>query len=240
MRVIREQTVIQITFMPRVFPVNCYLVEEEDGLTLIDAAMAFGWKGILQAASSLGKPIRRILLTHAHADHVGALDRLRAACPDAEVAISERDARLLAGDYALLPGEHPDKIRGGFNRKLRTRPDRLLRDGERIGSLTAIAAPGHTPGHMAFMDERCGILIAGDAFQTRGGVAVSGIVRPGFPFPAMATWSREAALATARKLRELRPSVLAVGHGEMIREPLPSIDQAILEAEQHSGTNRPR
>lgn len=70
----------------------------------------------------------------------------------------------------------------------------LLGDGDSVGSLKAISTPGHTPGHMAFLDERSGILIAGDAWQTRGGLAVSGVLKPWFPFPAMATWSKELAL----------------------------------------------
>lgn len=49
-----------------------------------------------------------------------------------------------------------------------------------------VAAPGHTPDQIAFFDERDRTLIAGDAFQTQGGTAVSGVMRKRFPFPAMA------------------------------------------------------
>ncbi|MRS10760.1 MBL fold metallo-hydrolase, partial [Bacillus anthracis] len=49
MRMTHEKTVYQLSFLPRVFPVNCYFVEEEDGLTLIDAALPYSAKGILQA-----------------------------------------------------------------------------------------------------------------------------------------------------------------------------------------------
>jgi glyoxylase-like metal-dependent hydrolase (beta-lactamase superfamily II) len=92
--------------------VNAYLVEEDDGLTLIDTMLPRSEKQILAAAEALGAPIRRIVLTHAHGDHIGSLDALAAALPDAEVLISTRDARLLAKDTSLDPDEPQDKIRG--------------------------------------------------------------------------------------------------------------------------------
>ena len=46
--------------------VNCYLVREEDGLTLIDTGMSGQAQSIIQAAQQLGLPIVRIVLTHAH------------------------------------------------------------------------------------------------------------------------------------------------------------------------------
>lgn len=73
------QSVFQLAFLPRLFPVNCYLVSEHDGFTLIDAGIPFSFKGIMSAASRLGKPIRRIVLTHAHEDHVGASARQRSS-----------------------------------------------------------------------------------------------------------------------------------------------------------------
>lgn len=232
MRITREHAVVQVSFLPRLFPVNVYLVEEEDGFTLIDAGMPFSLKGILATAQSLGKPITRIILTHAHGDHVGALDGLKDALPKAEVCISRRDAPLLAGDATLLPGEPQTPVRGSVPKGIRTRPDRLLDDGDRIGSLVAIATPGHTPGHMAFMDTRSRVLIAGDAYQLHGGLAVSGRLRPLFPFPALATWNRELALASAKRLAELEPSVLAVGHGRMLRQPAAAMRAAAADAEQ--------
>lgn len=233
MRIIREQSVYQLTFLPRFFPVNCYLVEEDDGLTLIDAALPYSWKGILQAADKIGKPITRIVLTHAHDDHVGALDALKQTLPDVSVHISRRDSRLMAGDITLDPSEPDTPIRGGVPKKLTTRADVLLEEGDRIGSLLAVAAPGHTPGSYAFLDTRNNALIAGDAFQTRGGIAVSGQLRPWFPFPAMATWNKQAALESARKLRDFRPSLLAVGHGEMLNQPAAAIEHAIAQAERN-------
>lgn len=242
MRTIRKQTVYQLTFLPRVFPVNAYLVEEEDGLTVIDAALPYSVQGILRAAARIGKPITRIALTHAHGDHVGALDALKAALPQVPVHISLRDSRLLAGDRSLDVHEVQSPIRGDVPKagKVKTKPDVLLQDGDRIGSLLAIAAPGHTPGHMAFFDTRNGALIAGDAFQTRGGIAVSGQLRPLFPFPAMATWNKEASLATARKLNALNPSLLAVGHGPMLEQPQAKIEQAIQTAERSQNANTER
>lgn len=232
MKITRNGALYQLAFMPRIFPVNCYLVEEEEELTLVDAAMPFSVKGILQAAEQIGKPITRIVLTHAHGDHIGALDGLKKVLPQATVYISRRDAKLLAGSKALEAGEPDSPIKGDVPKPgaVQTKPDVLLNDGDRIGSLQAIAAPGHTPGMTAFLDVRSRALIAGDAFQVRGGAAVSGVVKFWFPFPAMATWNKQASLESARKLRELKPSLLAVGHGKMIENPQPILEQVLEEA----------
>jgi glyoxylase-like metal-dependent hydrolase (beta-lactamase superfamily II) len=224
-----ERNFLQLTRLPIVFPVNCYLVREDDGFTLIDTALPGSAPAILAAARAHGAPIRRIALTHAHMDHVASLDALHAALPDAEVLISARDARFLRGEMTLDPEETQGQLRGSYQ-TCATRPTRELAPGDMLGSLQVIAAPGHTPGHLAFFDLRDRTLIAGDAFQTRGGIAVSGILRPLFPFPAMATWHAPTALASARALRALNPSRLAVGHGAVLEQPLPAMDAAIATA----------
>lgn len=230
MRIRQSEHLYQLTWMPKLFPVNCYLVEEEDGLTLIDAGMGFSAKGILRTAAELGRPITRIVLTHGHGDHVGALDSLVRLLPEAKVYISERDARLLAGDRSLLPGEAQTPVKGAVPKNVRTRADVLLRDGDRIGALLAVSSPGHTPGSMSFQDTRTGALIAGDAYQTFRRTAVSGTMVPGFPFPAMATWDKKSALDSSQKLLKTEPTLLAVGHGDMIAEPARAMEAAIVQA----------
>ncbi|WP_413303310.1 MBL fold metallo-hydrolase [Bacillus sp. 1P10SD] len=235
MRIIKNGYLYQVTFMANVFPVNCYLVEEEEGLTLIDAALGFCAKGILQAAEKIGKPITKIILTHAHEDHVGALDAIKERLPEVPVYISIRDHRLMNGDRSLDAHEDNTPIKGGVPKKLKTRANVLLKEGDLIGSLTAIETPGHTPGSLSFLDLRTKAVIAGDAFQTRGGVAVAGDVKPLFPFPAFGTWSKRTALASAKKLVSYEPTLLAVGHGEMVENPVPIMERAIQHLEQKIG-----
>ena len=206
--------------------VNAYLVEEDDGLTLIDTALPRSEKAILAAAERLGRPIVRIVLTHAHQDHIGSLDALHAALPDAEVLISARDARLLAKDMTLDPGEEQGKLRGSYPGAA-TRPTRTIAAGERVGSLEVIAAPGHTPGQLAFLDTRDRTLYCADAFATLGGVATTAKRSWRFPLPASATWHHPTALATAAALRELGPARLAPGHGKVVEAPGAAMLKAI-------------
>jgi len=235
MKITKNHTVFQLAFMPRLFPVNCYFVEEENELTLIDAALPYSTKSIIDTAKKLGKPISNIILTHAHDDHVGALDELKKLLPTAQISISARDSKLLAGDANLLPHEKNIPIRGGIPKKIETRPDILLKEGERIGSLEVIDSPGHTPGSITLLDTRNQSLIVGDAFQTRGGIAVSGKLRPLFPFPAFSTWDKMMALETAKKLLSYQPRLLATGHGKMIENPIELMKQAITHAEKRLG-----
>jgi glyoxylase-like metal-dependent hydrolase (beta-lactamase superfamily II) len=215
-----------LTRLTRLGFVNAYLVPEEDGLTLVDTMISGSANGILSAAGDLGMPVRRIVLTHGHGDHVGSLDALAERLPEAEIAISARESRLLAGDRALDPGEAASKIRGSWP-TVSTAPTRLLEPGDRVGSLQVIAAPGHTPGHIALLDERDGTLIAGDAYSTLAGISTGGHTNRRFPLVAMATWDRETANRTAAALRELDPGALAVGHGPVIVSPAAAMERAL-------------
>jgi glyoxylase-like metal-dependent hydrolase (beta-lactamase superfamily II) len=216
-------------------PINIYLVKESDTLTVIDAGMSSSATPIIEAAQSIGLPITTISLTHAHGDHIGALDDLAARSPQAEVALHGRTAQFLQGNLDLLPGEPQAPLKGSFAQRT-TQPTRLLQPGDQLGSLRIIAAPGHSPDQIAFHDERDGTLIVGDAYQTQGGTAVSGIIRWRFPLPAMATWHLPTALQTAVHLHGLNPTRLATGHGPVLDTPAAEMAKAIVQAEKKVAT----
>jgi glyoxylase-like metal-dependent hydrolase (beta-lactamase superfamily II) len=217
--------------------INCFLVREADGFTLVDTGLRGSAGAVLRAAARLGASIRRIVLTHAHIDHMGSLDSLMAALPSSELAIGRREARLLAKDLSLDAGEKGKTLFGFTGAK--AQPGRLLVEGDRVGSLQAVASPGHTPGHMAYLDVRDNALIAGDAFTTQTGVVVAGVFKPLFPFPALFSWNAVVAAMSAAKLRGLNPRILAVGHGPTIASPVREMDLALEEAfRQHPETKQ--
>lgn len=226
MRVIQETD--NLFRLTRFGMINCFLVREPEGFTLVDTGLRGSAGAILRAASRLGASIRRIVLTHAHIDHIGSLDDLMAALSSSELAIGKREARLLAKDLSLDAGEKGKTLFGFTGAK--AQPGRLLMEGDRIGSLKAVSSPGHTPGHMAYLDVRDNALIAGDAFTTQTGVVVAGVFKPLFPFPALFSWNAVVSAKSAGKLRGLNPSILAVGHGPTIASPAREMDLAIEEA----------
>ena len=220
----------EIVQLTRFGLVNCYLVRENDGLTLVDTMVGGSATQIYTAANGLNRPLRRILLTHAHMDHVGSLDALSNKLIGVEVAVGRRESRLLTSDFRTEPGEPTNKVRGSFP-KVETIPSALLSDGEHYGSLMVVATPGHTPGHLSFYDPRSGTLIAGDALTSVGGLRVSGDGPAMFPFANWATWHKPTALASARKLAALEPKKIVVGHGMPI---VANASQALKEAVRHA------
>jgi glyoxylase-like metal-dependent hydrolase (beta-lactamase superfamily II) len=212
--------------------INCFLVREEDSSTLIDTNVTGSSEPILLAQKNLGLPIRRILLTHAHFDHVASLDRLLEKLPEADVSVGEREARFLQGDFSLEPNERGKRLFGFLS--VKTKVTRKLSDGQRVGSLRAIASPGHTPGHFSYLDIRDGTLIAGDAFTTQTGLVAAGVFSWVFPFPALFSWNPELCARSAAKLRDLKPDRLAVGHGKTLVSPGAAMDRATaLAFQQH-------
>jgi glyoxylase-like metal-dependent hydrolase (beta-lactamase superfamily II) len=208
--------------------VNCYLVRETDGFTLIDANLSNSADDILAAAIALGAPIRRILLTHAHVDHVGSVDTLlsKLGASEVEFATNARSLPLLQmpPDKSLQPGEPQEEIRGGLP-GIKSKPTHLITEGERYGSLLAIETPGHIPGHLAFFDERDGTLYAGDALGSVSRLTVSGY--PPWFFPNVGTWSKSTAVASAKKLLTFPIQRFACGHGAVNPGGLPALRTAI-------------
>jgi glyoxylase-like metal-dependent hydrolase (beta-lactamase superfamily II) len=228
------------TQLTRLKLLNCYLVWESDGFTLIDTTISGAAKGLLAAAQNLGAPIRRILLTHAHVDHIGALDELAAMLPEVQVAIGGRESLMLPRppqqNLKPLPGEPPCKLKGGFP-GAKTPATHLIDPGELYGSLRCIPTPGHTPGHMSFLDERDGTLYAGDAMVTVGGRPhITGFGPWIFPLPRFATWHRPTAVTSIERLLTDPPLTtikhIAPGHGPKIDGGTNLLEEALRKAKK--------
>jgi glyoxylase-like metal-dependent hydrolase (beta-lactamase superfamily II) len=217
-----NQNLIQLT---RYRFVNAYLVREDDGFTLVDTTLGGAADDLIGAAQAAGGEIKRIALTHGHGDHAGSVGALKQKLGlNVEVLLGELDARILAGEKVVdgkLPGSWP---------KVQWAPDVRLAAGDRVGSLEVVASPGHTPGHMAFVDTRDRTLIAGDVFTSYGQVAVTSSFYWRFPFATMATWDKPKDVESARALRALDPALLVVGHGPATASPADAMDKAIARA----------
>ena len=135
---------------------NAYLIEGEESLTLVDSGPPGQAARILAEVKRLRKPLRLIFLTHAHFDHFGSAAQVRAHT-GAPVAIHQADARALAhGQTPIGSARGRGRLSlpflpllALFNRRLRTVPDVLLSDGDRLEPYGLPARLLHTPGHTA-------------------------------------------------------------------------------------------
>ena len=116
--------------------------------------------------------------------------------------------------------------------KIKTRPTGHLVAGERIGSLEVVASPGHTPGHVAFLDTRDRTLYCGDVFSTYIRMATTAEPKLPTPLPSLATWHYPTELASARALRALDPARLAPGHGRVVEAPGAAMDAALARVSE--------
>jgi metallo-beta-lactamase class B len=130
-----------------------YLLQDNQGLILLNTAMPRSGKGTLDAVRKLGfdpSRIRYIALSHAHIDHVGDLDFIRRTT-GAKIVVLDKERSLLesGGKDDFHYGETPEM---GFTP---VKADRVFRDGQtlRLGKLRlqALATPGHTKGSTTWL-----------------------------------------------------------------------------------------
>ena len=212
--------------------INCYLVREADGFTCIDTNLSGSGDEILAAAATLGGSIRRILLTHAHIDHVGSVDELVAKLPNVVLAASERSLPLLIRpiDKAFRVGEPRKPYTGGLP-GIASTVTQTVDDEELFGSLRCISTPGHLAGHFSFLDERDGTLFAGDAMVGVGRLSVSGWTPWYFKLPGFVMWSKPLAIASALKLLDYPIERFACGHGPVRGGGIRALRHAMVIAE---------
>jgi glyoxylase-like metal-dependent hydrolase (beta-lactamase superfamily II) len=233
--------------------VNVYVIETEQGLTLIDGGWAIteGREALEKGLRQLGRSftdIRRFLVTHVHRDHfslaaalgaeVGAdvtlglgekptLDVMLGATSVDEVPMLGQLRAAGAAKLASLFAEDPSSD-GRDERSVRY-PDSWF-DGDvevTVGerTLAAIHTPGHTQGHYVFAEQAAGLLFAGDH--------VLPTITPSIGFePAAVTQPLRDFMASLAKVRALPDLVLLPAHGPVAPSVHARVDQ-LLEHHEH-------
>ncbi len=151
---------------------NVYLIDEGDGVTVIDTGLAGSGPGIIRALGDLGRTpqdLVRALVTHGHPDHAGGAPEL--AAMGTEVLIHKADAAAIRVD---LRDAIRNPSRGAILQAITPVPHALghVAEGDVLpvlGGLEVIHTPGHTPGSVCFWAPRVGLLFVGDALQFRFG-----------------------------------------------------------------------
>jgi glyoxylase-like metal-dependent hydrolase (beta-lactamase superfamily II) len=141
-------------FVVGAFEENCYIVAEGHDAIIIDPGE--DPQRLLSEIQARNLKVGAIVCTHAHLDHVGAVESLMEATK-APFCIHKADVPLLD----MVPGQ---ALMFGFAQDIPPKPTRILNDGDTIsaGALTlkVIHTPGHTPGGICLLGD--GVLFAGD------------------------------------------------------------------------------
>ncbi|MCC9604302.1 MBL fold metallo-hydrolase [Blastopirellula sp. JC732] len=171
-----EGTILQV----RAPAINFYVLRDREELYLIDAGFIGGLR-LLQRALARRSwnrfPIRGVIVTHGHLDHILNVKTI-ARRYGAWIAAPRLDAEQYAGK-----SNYPGKARVAqwletFGRPIlgfqRFTPDRLLDDGDMLDvwqGLKAVHLPGHTGGHMGYYAPERRLLFSGDLFVSYRGAA---------------------------------------------------------------------
>jgi glyoxylase-like metal-dependent hydrolase (beta-lactamase superfamily II) len=151
------QDTIQNTF-------NALVIRNGDRLTIVDtgngdmgAPTTGRWMENFRAAGFDPSQVNTVVISHFHGDHINGLRRKdgTAVFPNAEVMVPAAEWAFWMDDARM--NQAPENARGGFQGARRVfgpiakDVKQYEADKEIVPGLTSIAAPGHTPGHTAFM-----------------------------------------------------------------------------------------
>jgi glyoxylase-like metal-dependent hydrolase (beta-lactamase superfamily II) len=191
--------------------INVYLA----GDVLIDAARRWDTGRIRRQTAD--RELSMLALTHVHPDHQGAVEQVCEA----------RGVRLAchADDVDAMEGRRPTQENnpdGVVNRLIHRfwegpprKVDRVLSEGDEVAGFRVIHAPGHARGAVIFFRDTDRVAIAGDVINTMNVfTGIPGVQEP----PDTFTRDPEENRRSIRKLLDLRPSLVCVGHGAPLRD----------------------
>lgn len=192
--------------------VNCFLI----GDVLVDAMGRPDGRRILKELE--GRTVSAHALTHAHPDHQGASHQVCEAL-GIPLWVHEADAEPVR-DPQLIRERQPSNPINGLMHKLFAGPahqvDRTIAEGDLVGGFTVLETPGHSAGHVCFWRESDRVLIAGDVLNTQHSLLLfpRGPREPLKVFTPDPERNRE----SIRRLGELEPAIVCVGHGPVWRD----------------------
>ena len=197
--------------------INVFLVED----VVVDAATRHAGRRILSQLK--GHRVSAHALTHSHADHQGASNEVCEAL-GIPFWVGEHDADA-AERPELIRERQPDhplntlffKAMAGPGRKV----DRLLSEGDEVAGFRVLHVPGHSAGHIALWRESDRVLVAGDVLNSQDPLTgIPGLREPKTFFTPDPAQNRR----SARRLGELEPSLVLVGHGPPVRDTRKFVD----------------
>ena len=211
--------------------VNCYVIDDDDGVTLVDAGLPSMWNLMTDTLRRLGRgpgDVRALVLTHGHFDHVGFARRARVEL-NVPVLVHPEDDHLAAHPYTykpqrnrlLYPLMHPRSLpvlgRMAMAGALSVRG---IEDTDELavgavldipGRPVPLFAPGHTGGHCILHLPDRDTVISGDALVTLD--PYTGATGPQIVASA-ATADTATAIESLGPIAETGAATVLPGHGE--------------------------
>lgn len=210
-------------------PFNWYLIEENGRLTLVDAGFPGHHKVYTEGLRSIGKTnkdLEAIVLTHAHADHIGFAEKVRRETK-VPVFIHKDDARMACRPlqlpwFGLLSNAwrtYVAKMLGvaivnGVFTLPHLRKVHNVEDGQVLdipGKPKLLHTPGHTNGEICLLLESKNVIITGDTIVTRN-LLTGELGSPQITNPVL-TNNYKQAIRSLDLLREIGNVTMLSGHG---------------------------
>lgn len=204
-----------------IIPIHVWIVVEKDGVTLVDAGIPLMAKGIMDFIKELDAgPLQRVLLTHGHSDHIGALKAISA---ETKVPVF---AHLTEIPY--MEGNLPYPGRKKAQPMVSKQFIQPLQEDEQgnlhsVAGLTPYLTPGHSPGHIVYYHEKDQVLLAGDLFTSKKGKLQS-------PY-AMFTADMNEAVKSSLIVEKLKPIKLELCHGYTVSNPADQLEEYMQKME---------
>ncbi|MBS4201083.1 MBL fold metallo-hydrolase [Bacillus sp. FJAT-49732] len=201
-------------------PVHVWVVVDKGEVTLVDAGIPSMAKGILKFIEQLKMgPLTKILLTHGHSDHIGAIKPILQT-KKVPVYAHQIEIPYMTGELPYPKRKKPEQ----FVTEEIVQP--LLQDEVgnlmSIGGLTPYLTPGHSPGHVAYFHEKDQVLLAGDLFTSKKGKLHR-------PMPIFTPDMNEAVNSSAI-IEHLKPKKLEVCHGYTVLNPADHLEEYMEKA----------